>query len=163
MQLSIADLQGIYKRYRELKRKSIDEGHSQQSGCSLIDVAEPMKEIMPPRPVSDDDDEGLLSPNAAGDATGNVAVDAAGNVAGDATGNRAGDAAPLNAADGDAARRAPLSTPERAQRETTSAAVLRGRANAAAAQAQLPPPRGRDLRVMQKAELSQKLAESKVS
>ena len=75
LQLTIADLQGIYKRYRELKRKSIDEGNSQQSGCSLIDVAEPMKEIMPPRPVSDDDDDdegGMLSPGEAGDAAGNA-------------------------------------------------------------------------------------------
>ena len=82
LQLTIADLQGIYKRYRELKRKSIDEGNSQQSGCSLIDVAEPMKEIMPPRPVSDDDDEGLLSPNEAGDVAGNAAGNAAENAAG---------------------------------------------------------------------------------
>ena len=54
------------------------------------------------------------------------------------------------------------STQERVQRETTCAAVLRARELALAAKALVPPPKGRLLRVFQKAEVKQKMAESKV-
>ena len=51
---------------------------------------------------------------------------------------------------------------DQAQRETTCEAVLRARERAAAARAQVEPPKGRTLRIMQKKELAQKMAESKV-
>ena len=51
---------------------------------------------------------------------------------------------------------------DRVQRATTSAAVLQARERAAAAKNRVPPPKGRKLRLMQKAELQQRVAESKV-
>ena len=51
---------------------------------------------------------------------------------------------------------------DRAQREITSEAVVEARRLALAAKALVPPPKGRLLRTFQKAEVQQKMAESKV-
>ena len=54
----MADLQGVYKRYRQEKREKHDKGliGSQDSGMSLVDVTEPMPDNLPP-PESDEEAE----------------------------------------------------------------------------------------------------------
>ena len=59
-QLTIPQMQGVYKRYRTEKRRKGDEGlaNSQESGFSLVENTEPIADIMPPE---EEEEEALLA------------------------------------------------------------------------------------------------------
>ena len=58
-QLTTPQIQGIYKRYKIEKRKKVDQGqvNSQDSGLSLVEVNEPMDDIMPPSDQEEEEDD----------------------------------------------------------------------------------------------------------
>ena len=151
-------MQNIYKRYRENKRRLIDQGpaDSQLSGHSLIEVSAPMANIQPPPSPESDRDVPDLEGQPPGSGGDNAGSGSGGSPQASPPPPSRGQTPPSTAAP-------PRSEPERRQRETTSAAVKRARELAAAARAKVPLPKGPILRYMQEAELQQKMAESKVT